>query len=33
MTVVHDTRAILWAVSDPGQLWPRAAALLETDDT
>ena len=33
MTVVLDTCAVVWAVSDPGQLSPRAVALLETDDT
>ena len=33
MTVVLDTCAIVGAVSDPGQLPPRAASLLEADDT
>lgn len=33
MTVVLDTCAIVGAVSDPGQLSPRAASLLAADDT
>ena len=33
MTVVLDTCAIVWAVSDPEQLSPRAASLLEAHDT
>jgi hypothetical protein len=33
VTVVLDTCAIVWAVSDPGRLAPRAVSLLETDDT
>ena len=33
MTVVLDTCAIVWAVSDPEQLAPRAVSLLEADDT
>ena len=33
MTVVLDTCAIIWAVSDPEQLSPRAVSLLEADDT
>lgn len=32
MTVVLDTCAIVWAVSDPVQLSPRAVFLLEADD-
>ncbi len=33
MTVVLDTCAIVWAVSAPEQLSPRAVSLLEADDT
>ena len=33
MTVVLDTCAIIWAVSEPERLPGRVAALLETTDT
>ena len=33
MTVLLDTCAVVWAVSDPGRLSPPAVSLLETDDT
>ena len=33
MMVVLGTCAIVWAVSDPEQLAPRAVAVLEADDT
>ena len=33
MTVVLDTCAIVWAVSDPERLSPPAVSLVEADDT
>ncbi|MXZ70954.1 MAG: type II toxin-antitoxin system VapC family toxin [Acidobacteria bacterium] len=33
VTVVLDTCAIVWVVSDPGQLTARAVSLLEARDT
>ena len=33
MTVVLDTCAIIWAVSDPARLPDRAAGILQAEDT